>query len=204
MSSIFVFGLEKFIDDEEFARLSREKAISYYKIFFKSRSKSLKEKINDYVLYFVKRKEKGDTYLYIGKSYGEISYPSGTKSYTSNVYIDLKTKTISELVNIAIIKHKLEEDFVNYKLHMFFQLMLDYSVISQEDYNVITYGTNQQNKIQLVKLGLPIHVIDRLDRDDQLRNLNINDVGNLVPNESFKDYLRGLDDFYRFSLEKVI
>lgn len=204
LSSIFVFGLEKFIDDEEFARLSREKAISYYKIFFKNRSKSLKEKINDYVLYFVKRKEKGDTYLYIGKSYGEISYPSGTKSYTSNVYIDLKTKTISELVNIAIIKHKLEEDFVNYKLHMFFQLMLDYSVISQEDYNVITYGTNQQNKIQLVKLGLPIHVIDRLDKDDQLRNLNINDVGNLVPNESFKDYLRGLDDFYRFSLEKVI
>lgn len=86
-------------------------------------------------------------------------------------------------------KYKLEEDFVNYKLRMFFQLMLDYSVISQEDYNLIAYGTNQPNKIQLIKLGLSMHVIDRLDKDKQLENINVNDVGNLIPNENFKNTL---------------
>lgn len=201
---IFVSNLEEFIRDEEFARLKHGKAVAYYKIFFENRAKSLKEKINDYLVYFAKRKEQGDTYLYIGKSYGEIAYPSKIRSCGSKVYIDIKAKTTSELVNIAIVKHKLEEDFVNYKLHMFFQLMLDYGVISMEEYNLITYGTNQENKIQLVKLGLPIHIIDRLDKDDQLGNLNVNDVGNLVPNENFKSYLNGLDDFYRFSLQKVI
>ena len=201
---IFVSNLDEFIDDEEFARLSHVEAISYYKLFFQNRSKSLKEKINDYVLYFSKRKERGDTLLYIGKSYGEIPYPSKAKRYASNVYIDIKAKTNAELVNIAIVKYKLEEDFVNYKLRMFFQLMLDYSVISQEDYNLIAYGTNQPNKIQLIKLGLSMHIIDRLDKDKQLENINVNDVGNLIPNENFKKYLSTLDDFYRFSIEKVI
>lgn len=41
---IFVSNLDEFIDDEEFARLSHVEAISYYKLFFQNRSKSLKEK----------------------------------------------------------------------------------------------------------------------------------------------------------------
>lgn len=201
---IFVSNLDEFIDDEEFARLGHSEAISYYKLFLQNRSKSLKEKIKDYVQYFIRRKERGDTFLYVGKSYGEIPYPSKAKTYTSNVYIDLKTKTKAELVNIAIVKYKLEEDFVNYKLHMCFQLMLDYCIISQEEYNLITYGTTQSNKIRLIKLGLPMHVIDRLDKDNQLGNINVNDVGNLIPNENFKSYLSSLDDFHRFAIEKVI
>lgn len=98
----------------------------------------------------------------------------------------------------------MEEDFVSFKLRMFFQLMLDYSILSEDEYYEILYGTTDRKKIYLVKTGLTINLINRLEKDDQLKNIAFDRNGNLVTNDLFDDYLEEADDFYRFELSRFL
>ena len=108
------------------------------------------------------------------------------------------------MVNIAISKLKIEEDFVNFKLHMFFQLMHDYNLLSTQEYNCIIYGTDDPKKLRLVKMGLTINVINRLEEDGQLDNLVIDPNNNVCANLDFVAYKESVDDFFRFELEKFL
>ncbi len=201
---IFIRHLDNSIIDKEFARLKNDKAIAYYKMFFENRKKSLKENISSEILFFQRRIAENDNLLYIGESYGEIPYPFSERNTYQNVYIDLRSKSKHQLANIAIVKQKIEEDFVNYKLHMFFQLMYDYKILSKEEYQLIIYGTTENKKLQLVKMGLTINLINRLNDDGQLNNIIIDHNNNLSTNDAFEQYKNGVDDFYRFELNKFL
>ena len=201
---LFIRHCDDDIIDEEFARLKNDKAIAYYKMFFENRKLSLKENIAKEVAYFQRRVVEGDSLMYIGESYGEQAYEkTGRKAY-HNVYIDLSKKTGRQLANIAIVKQKMEEDFVSFKLRMFFQLMLDYSMLSEDEYYEILYGTTDRKKIYLVKTGLTINLINRLEKDDQLKNITFDKNGNLITNDLFELYLKQADDFYRFELSRFL
>jgi len=201
---IFVRNFDKEIIDQEFGRLKNDQAIVYYKMFFDNRKKSLKENVATEVLYFQRRVSTGDSRLYIGESYGEIPYSTTGRGAFHNVYIDLRTKTRQQMANIAIVKQKLEEDFVSYKLHMFFQLMYDYGLLSKDEYHTIIYGTTDPQKLRLVKMGLTINIINRLGEDGQLGNISIDDNNNLYVNDAFNRYKQQVDDFYRFQLSKFL
>ena len=142
--------------------------------------------------------------MYIGESYGEQTHAATGREAYRNVYIDLSRKTSRQLVNIAIVKQKMEEDFVSFKLRMFFQLMLDYSILSEEEYFEILYGTTDRKKIYLVKTGLTINLINRLENDNQLKNITLDRNGNLITNDLFSAYLKKADDFYRFELSRFL
>lgn len=202
---IFIRNNDSSILDAEFSRLKNDEAIAYYKMFLDDRSKSLKENIAAQVAYFRRRIENGIGVMYIGESYGEMPYPSpGKVGYQKDVYIDLSTKTTQQLVNIAIIKLKMEEDFVSFKLHMFFQLMLDYGIITVDEYNQIIYGTTNSYKLRLIKMGLTMNIINRLDQDNQLGNITVDDHGNIMTNDAFEHYREQLDDFHQFELNKFM
>lgn len=202
---IFIQYLDKSIKDPEFKRLtSIESRNYYYKLIVKHRKLSLKEKIalTSRYLYSVKRNS-SNPFLYIGPSYGECS-PTGISFGNNNVYINLRTKNYSEIVNLSIIKIKLEEDFVSFTLNKFFQLMLDYELISQQLYNDLVYGTNDPLVLSLSKLGLSLNIINKLIKDEQLNNLSINEFGNLIYNEQFSIYKENSDDFFKFELDKFL
>ena len=201
---VFVTNCYHDIIDEEFKRLQNNQAIIYYNNFFTNRKKSLKDNILSTVIYFEKKIKNKDNYLFIGKSYGEISFNQNKIHSNHNVYVDLSKKTKQELVNIAIIKLKIEDDFVNYKLHMFFQLMYDYNLLNIDEYNEIIYGTKDNKKLNLIKMGLTINIINRLEDDNQLENLKIDKNGNIIPNEKFITYANKVDDFYHFELNKFL
>ena len=201
---LFIRHCDNSIIDDEFLRLKNDKAIAYYKLFFEHRKLSLREKITREVAYFKKRVSEGDSLMYIGESYGEQAYSSGNRESNHFVYVDLSKKTDRQLVNIAIVKQKMEEDFVSFKLRMFFQLMLDYSILSDEEYYEILYGTTDRKKIYLVKTGLTINIINRLEKDNQLENITFDRYGNLSINEQFEVYLDSVDDFYRFELSRLL
>ena len=82
--------------------------------------------------------------------------------------------------------------------------MLDYFILSEDEYYEIIYGTTDRKKIHLVKTGLTINLINRLENDDQLKNINIDKNGNLVTNHKFDTYLKDADDFYRFELNRIL
>lgn len=201
---LFIRHCDSNIIDNEFARLKNDKAIAYYKMFFKNRKQSLKENIAREVAYFQRRIAEGDCLMYIGESYGERAYVTTGREAYHNVYIDLSGKSSRQLANIAIVKQKIEEDFASFKLRMFFQLMLDYSILSEDEYYEILYGTTDRKKIYLVKTGLTINLINRLEKDNQLQNITFDRNGNLVTNALFDAYLKGADDFYRFELSRFL
>lgn len=142
--------------------------------------------------------------MYIGESYGELPFATAGKDAHRLVYVDLSTKSASELVNIAIVKQKIEDDFTSFKLHMFFNLMLEYDLLSSNEYNEIVYGTNDPKKIELQKMGLTISMISRLEEENQLQNISLDANGNMHTTAAFEEYKSEVDDFFRFSLDRVI
>lgn len=139
--------------------------------------------------------------MYMGKSYGEVPY-DGVNSRGNRVYVELKQKNDTELVNLAIVKLKLENDFINYTMIKFFQLMLDYNLISNQYYNSLVYGTNNETKLNLLKQGLTINVINKLDSDKQIQNIIIDENNITYGNKQFEEYKETLDDFFRFEIDK--
>lgn len=202
IQNIFVNGLETMIIDDEFARLKYNEAISYYENFIQiSKKRSLKDNIENVVSHFRNRRESNDSLMYMGNSYGELTY-DGENSRGKLVYVELKEKNDQELVNLAIVKLKLENDFINYTVIKFFQLMLDYEIISQQYYNILVYGSNNEVKLSLLKQGLTINVINRLELDKQITNIRIDDNNIIHGNQRFKEYKETLDDFFRFEIDK--
>lgn len=197
---IFIQGLDNDIIDKAFLRLKSNKAINYYKRFYKFRNQPIKNCINMEIEYYHRRIEEGDSKMYIGYDFGETAFDDRIEG--SKVYIDLSRKNNHELVNIAIIKKKIEDDFVNYTLYMFLQCMVDYGVLSLKEYQEIVYGTNDSFKLQLTMFGIPIHLINHLELDGQLDNIYFDNEQNLKINTDLERYITNQDDFYRFELRK--
>ncbi|WP_443738831.1 DEAD/DEAH box helicase [Treponema sp.] len=201
--SIFIKDLEQFIIDDEFKRLQKSEALSYYKLYFERRKFPLSEKIALDLSYWKTQVEKGNRYMYIGKSFGECNYngeynPKGK----GNVYIDCKRKNKMQMVNSLVIKQKIEEDFANFTLNKFFEFMLDQNLMSQDEYNEYVYGTNDVFKLKLIKLGIPISILEKIILDKQLSNVSINIYNNIAVNSDFLDYINKQDDFYAFQVKK--
>lgn len=200
----FISDIDDEISDEEFSRLKYPAAITYYKKFLENRKLSLNEKISREIAYFSKRIKLNKFYMYVGPSFGEEPNPFNVIHRAKNVYINLTKKNQKELVNIAIIKQKQEEDFVSFKLFMFLQLLLDYKQLSQDEYNKVVYGSTDEKDIKLIRLGLPINLITKFKSDKQIDNIDFDENLNIQYNNQFIEYKNSLDDFVRFEIERII
>ena len=79
-----------------------------------------------------------------------------------------------------------------------------YELLSIDEYYNIIYGTTDSKKLSSGKMGLTINVINRLEEDGQLENISIDVNNNLYANTKFEAYKQGVDDFYRFELNKFL
>ena len=142
---------ENSLIDFELRRLENQEARDYYENFILvGRKKSLKENIVSQLEFFQKKAKSDKPRMYFGSSYGEIDYDDTGYNKT---YIDLSVKTDSQLINLAVVKLKMEEDFVSFKLNKLIVMLYDYELIDTEEYNLYIYGTSDVNKIALTKYG---------------------------------------------------
>lgn len=194
------------INDYEILRLKNEQARNYYKKHINNSQKyTLKENIDSMVRYFYARIHRKEPLFYIGNSYGETE--KKTKNYNKlnlKVYVDLSKKTHEEIVNLAIIKLKLEDDFIKYKLSKFVVMMYDYNLIEEDEYNLFMYGTNNSKKIEFIKMGIGPNLISRLDSDNQLKNIYLDKNNNIKSNSEFKTYKDNVNDFYKFEINRFL
>ena len=56
----------------------------------------------------------------------------------------------------------------------------------------------------LLKKGLSLNVINKLESDQQLQNIYSDNNNNLVGNDEYQKYVLTVDDFIRFQLKKYI
>lgn len=194
------------VSDFEVKRLSFTEAQSYYENhILVAQKKALNENIRSQIQYFKNRAKSGDSKLYFGSSYGEEPRETGAYPNSSeNTYVDLVKKSDKELVNLAIVKIKMEDDFVGFKLNKFIVMLHDYNLITDEEYNIYIYGTTDERKIQLTKYGLSVSMISRLDSDDQLVNLQFDEYNNLRATPKFEEYLETVSDFFRFEIKRYV
>lgn len=199
---LFFNGLDLNVTDFEIDRLRHYKTVEYYKRFIEKKNQPLNNRIKWQILYLLWLKQTRPLHLlYIGASFGEIKRSAKDRC---PVYIKLNNKKRMEIVNIAIVKQKIEEDFVNYKLFKFVQFLKDVELLSDEQYWLIMYGTKNKEYLNLMKKGVPIHLLIRLSNDGQIKNISISEVGNIMQNHEFKYYKETVDDITKFEINKYL
>ena len=203
--SIFIESHE--ISDYEFGRLQNQPARNYYHNYVTNlRKESFNQRVTAHFKYF---KEKGSNrnlqsrMLYVGQTYGEVSFENESDGVFTN-YVNLGEKSNEEIVNLAIVKLKMEDDFLSFKLNRFVVMLFDFNLISKEEYHLFIYGTTDETKISLTRSGLTISLISRLESDNQLANIEFDEFNNLKANEEFKEYLTTINDLNRYEMEKYI
>lgn len=208
ISEVFIKGLENYIDDSEFKRLIHDKTQKYYAYFFMLRHAKTSDRVIQTYQYFQTRIEKNPqdevVPMYIGKGYGDIDYPTEKYPNPKKVYVNLKDKTNKELINLAIIKLEIEDNFVTYRLGKLVEMLFDFQAITQDEYNLFLYGSIQSKSIDLAKMGLSPYLIQRIEQGGLLSDISINKNGVLSSKSGFQKLMSELDDFEQFQLKKFI
>jgi len=157
IAEIFLYRINlknEFADN--FKRLENDKAKSFYAKFLEWRAsgRSYNEMINNFIWYWDNIKE--DSYIYVGSGRGEITSPY--KEGNQELYIDLSEKTPSQKVNIAILRIKEEQDFIEFNLMPYIEILNDLELLQANFYDKIKYGTSDTGMIKLLKEGFSIEL----------------------------------------------
>lgn len=202
----FFYKENENIIDYEIKRLKEKPARNYYKNFIeKAKQRSLKNNVVLTLKNFKRQIDRRQNLLYVGGSYGEVDR-NGIPSlnFKENVYVDISKMDNIERTNIAIIKLKMEEDFISFKINKFIEMALDYRIITEDEYNTLIYGTINDEDLKLIKQGFPINLLNKMLNDEQIKNISFNECNMPVGNENLKKYYEKQDDFYKFQIEKYI
>ena len=184
--------------DYELSRLSKIETIEFYtKYIDRIYHKDLKSKVGFFNKYF--ERSQNENY-YIGESFGEIPSEFNPKR---NVYVNIKNKTPEERINLSVIKTKIEDDFIGFKLGRLVKTLMDLDIISESEYNSFMYGTNDINKLKLIKTGLSPMILNFIEENHLEKEISMKN-GIISVSDKFKKILQIQDDFIRFEIEKFI
>lgn len=192
--------LERFINEH-----SSKATINFYEIFLKQRwEMNYKARITSMFNYLQDQKSMGNNFFYMTTSYGEIDKFGGYHT----AYIDLSQKTDIELINFSIVKLKIEDDFIDFELNNFLQVLYKLRIISDNEYNLITYGTNDEKMIELIKVGLTAEIRILLKDHKLLDDFYVNQLGLLAINtpkkDAFKKFISSINELQRYSFQRII
>lgn len=141
-------------DNRNLKRLVNCEARNFYVMMlnWKLENKSYAEMIGLFVRYWKEvYKNNNDAIIFVGK-WGNFC-PQGKNV---NHYTKLKNKTTNELVNLAIVRIKEEQDFIDNILTKYIEVLYDLSLLENDFYTCVKYGTSDEETICLLKNGLSI------------------------------------------------
>ena len=157
-------------------RLSNEVSRRFYQMFLDWRIKnaSYGEMITSFLKYWRKLEREGrDTLVYVGK------WGDQQRDGFRNLWSDIKEKDQKQRVNLAIVRIKDEQDFLDNTLIKFIEVLNDLDFLEKDFYEKIKYGTSDKAKITLIKNGLSIGLVN-LIVDDYINYVNIDTNLNTV------------------------
>lgn len=205
---LFIEELEDKIKDYEIERLKNPSARKFYNGYIEITQKQpLRENIVSTFDYLKKKASSSDPLLFIGKTYGDSKRYSEiyqASKYRDEVYVNLKSKSDEILINLSIVKLKIEEDFVSFKLNKFIVFLYDFGLISKKEYYTYVYGTENEELIKLARLGLSLNVVNKLVQDNQFINLKLDENGNLLSNSVFNEYIKFQPELFKFEINKYL
>ncbi len=140
--------------------------------------------------------------IFIGRSFGEENQDGIRVS--DGLYVRPHTKSKEDRVNYAVIKMKIEDDFVSYDLAKYVKALFDFALIGEDDYNLFLYGTSDKKKIDLLKMGFNLQLIAFLEEYGLYDELRFVDGAIACDDEKFKKALEQQDDLIQFEIRKAL
>ena len=149
VQSVFLDYISENENNQNILRLKNDKARSFYAMFldWRMRSAPYSELISRFVGYWNRIQSNDEAFIYVGK------WGDKKRGGHRNLWIDLKEKSLSAKVNLAIIRIKEEQDFIDNTIVKFIEILNDLELIESDIYKMIKYGTSDENKILMIKNG---------------------------------------------------
>jgi hypothetical protein len=164
---ITLFTKDIIIEDEQFKRLLSLNAQRYYSMILQWRidASSYQEMIKSLLSYWESIK---NDLIYVGNKWGEINFNQrqGFKSY-----VRLSEKTSKQAINLAIVRVKEEQDYLDNYLIKYVEIINDLGLIENAFYDQIKYGTDNKIIICLLKNGFTM------------------ELAKILASETYRDYL---------------
>lgn len=142
----------------------------------------------------------------MGLSFGEVERESSNYSGRPNkVYVSFNEhrSDYNYLVNLAIVKLQIDEDFVAFQIETLVEALLALEVISQDEYNLYLYGTENLVGINLMQAGMTLNIYNFLKQKNQLINVTQDQFGSFIVNEELKTFVKTLTGIRRFEMEQL-
>lgn len=170
INSIFFNNID--INENNIERLKNSSARRFYAMVlnWRSKSASYKEMIGSFLSYW--NSLNGENLLiYVGTKWGQ-----NKRSLTDHqpLYIDLRSKDIAARVNIAIIRIKEEQDFVEFNLLKYIEIISELDLIDMDFYDKIKYGSSDKKIITLLKNGFSIELAKCITKAEYSNFISIN------------------------------
>lgn len=134
-------------------RLENPSARKFYNMIIQWRKEniSLKESVSRLIYYWTNLQSSERNCIFVGKTFGEIKR---SESDRIPLYVNLNTKSRKEMINLAIIRIKEENDYVDYNLLKYIEFLQRFELIDKNEYNLLQYGTTNEMQIFFQKEGL--------------------------------------------------
>lgn len=148
VSNVFLEEIE-LIDSDDLVRVcTSERAQNFYSMFlyWRSQNEPYKRMISHFLAYW---NTLGNELVYVGSRWGEVPFGDGFR----NLFVRMDSKSRTERVNLAVVKIKEEQDFVDFRLVKYIEILNVLGLISQDLYWRIKYGTSDEFLICLLKNG---------------------------------------------------
>ncbi|MBF4293415.1 RNA helicase, partial [Vibrio anguillarum] len=129
-------------------RLKSDKAQTFYAMFldWNIENAPLSIMIRRFINYWDSLPE--NTPVFIG-SWGDVKKEDSHRE----VFTYISKKSTKEKINLAIVRIKEEEDFFDYPIFRFVEILNDLGFISDEFYKMAKYGTTDKVKISMIQNG---------------------------------------------------
>lgn len=112
------------------------------------------------------------SYVWVGRSWGEVRIGDEITAQ----YVNIREKTEAEQVTLAVAKAKEEQDFLDYTLIPYVEVLYGLGLLELDTYDRVMYGTTDKVLITLLKNGFS-YELSRLLLDDYGSYLTV-DVDN--------------------------
>ena len=140
--------------DAVLKRFEHQETRRFYAMLFdwRIKNKSYSEMITLFVGYWQQLiKNDSDVLVYVGKWGDTVRDEGRTPHYTK-----IAEKSRTELINLAIVRIKEEQDFMDNTIMKFVEVLQDLGFLEDHFYAKIKYGTDNENAICLIKNGLSL------------------------------------------------
>lgn len=160
IADIFIKGVEH-NNNDDFVRLQYQATQNFYSMVlsWKLRGASFKEMINAILRHWEEKERNAvtdrDYKVYVGNSWGEVKLDEDEFLLR---YVDLREKNRSQRINLAIVRIKEEQDFVEYNLMKYIEILNDLGKLEPVFYEKIKYGSSDPKVICMLKNGISMEL----------------------------------------------